>query len=237
MRISGKILSETLNLLECKIQPNISTLELDKIAEKYIIDKGAVPSFLNYNGFPASICTSLNEIVVHGIPNNNVVLKCGDIISVDVGVCYKGMHTDAARTFPVGMISEEKQKLINLTKQSFYEGIKHLKVGGRLGEVSNAIQRFAESNGLGVVRELVGHGVGQKLHEDPQIPNYGKANSGEHVVENATLAIEPMLNLGTKNIYQCADGWGIITADGKPSSHHENTVLITKNGVEVLTDG
>ena len=174
-------------------------------------------------------------MVVHGIPSESIILKEGDIISIDVGVIYKGYNGDAARTFPVGKISPEKARLIEVTKESFFEGIRHLKVGERLGKVSHAIQAYAEKHGYSVVRELVGHGIGKKMHMSPNIPNYGRESDGPIVVENVCLAIEPMINMGKKEIAMLEDGWGIVTRDHKPSAHYENTVLVTKNGVEILT--
>ena len=235
MRKAGEITRDALNYAKTLIKPNISTLELDKKIKEYIISCGAVPSFLNYEGYPGSICASPNCMVVHGIPSDKIILKEGDIISIDVGVNYKGYNGDAARTFPVGVISEEKARLIKVTEECFFEGIKHLKVGSRLGELSNAIQVHAEKNGYSVVRELVGHGIGTKMHEWPNVPNYGKKTDGPILAENICLAIEPMINMGEKDIYLLEDGWGIITRDGKPSAHYENTVILTLTGVEILT--
>ena len=235
MRKAGQITRDALNYVESLIKPGISTLELDKSVKKFIIDSGATPSFLGYEGYPASICASPNEYVVHGIPSADTILKEGDIISIDLGVIYKGYNGDAARTFPVGKISPAKQRLIEVTKQSFFEGIKNLKVGHRLGEMSHAIQDYVEKNGYSVVRELVGHGIGSEMHQPPNVPNYGKVTDGPLVVENTCLAIEPMVNMGKKDIWLIEDGWGIVTRDGLPSAHYENTVLVTKDGVEILT--
>jgi methionyl aminopeptidase len=235
MRKAGQITRDALNYIETLIKPGISTLELDKFAKKFIIDSGATPSFLGYEGFPASICASPNDMVVHGIPSADIILKEGDIISIDLGVIYKGYNGDAARTFPVGKITPAKQRLIDVTRECFFEGVKNLKVGHRLGEMSHAIQEHAEKNGYSVVRELVGHGIGKKMHEPPDVPNYGKVTDGVLVTENACIAIEPMINMGKRNIWLLEDGWGIITQDGLPSAHYENTVLITKDGVEILT--
>lgn len=235
MRKACALTRDALNYAETLVKPGISTYELDKSIEKFIIDSGASPACLGYEGYPASICASVNEMVVHGIPSKNVILKEGDIISVDLCVAYKGYIGDAARTFPVGKISPEKARLIEVTKQSFFEGIKHLAVGHRIGELSHAIQEYAEKNGYSVVRELAGHGIGKKMHEPPTICNYGKVTDGPMVIEDATLAIEPMINMGRKEVWLVEDGWGVITRDGKPSAHYENTVLVTKNGVEILT--
>ncbi len=235
MKKAGALTRDALNYAETLIKPGISTLELDNCVKKFIINSGGQPSFLGYEGFPGSICASVNEMVVHGIPSAEIILKEGDIISIDVGVIYKGFNGDAARTFPVGKISPEKARLIEVTKQSFFEGIKHLKVGERLGKVSHAIQTYAEKHGYSVVRELVGHGIGRKMHEPPNIPNYGKETDGPIVTDGACLAIEPMINMGKKEIAMLRDGWGIVTRDHMPSAHYENTVFVSKDGVEILT--
>lgn len=235
MRKAGEITGLTLKMIESEIKPGISTLYLDKLINSFIIEHGAKPSFLNYSGFPASACISVNETVVHGIPSDNIVLKEGDIVSVDIGACFNGYHGDAARTFPVGKISNEKQKLIDVTKQCFFEGINALKIGERLGLLMNAIQSYAEKNGFSVVRELVGHGIGKHLHENPNVPNYGLKNEGIIVPKNIFLAVEPMINLGRREIYIEDDGWTIKTRDGKPSAHYENTIFVSENGVEILT--
>lgn len=235
MRQAGKLTGMTLNYAKSLIKPNISTLELDKLIEKYIIDKGATPSFLHYDGYPNSICASVNSMVVHGIPSQDQILKEGDIISIDVGVILNGYQGDAARTFAVGKISPEKQKLVNVTEQSFFEGIKNLKVNEKLGKLSHAIQTYAEANGMSVVRELVGHGIGHNMHESPEVPNYGLPNSNVRVKEGMCLAIEPMLNLGKRYVNMCEDGWGVKTSDGLPSAHYENTVIVTSRGVEIVT--
>ena len=234
MRIAGRILKETLEMLEASIYPGQTTSRLNDLAYDYIISKGAKPSFLNYQGFPYTICASLNEQVVHGFCSD-IPLQEGDIISIDCGVIWEGFHADAARTFPVGNISVEKSKLINETKQSFFEGIKDIKAGSKLGHISHRIQAHLEKNGYGVVRELVGHGVGEKLHEDPCVPNYGKYNSGVVLQEGMTLAIEPMSTLGKKEVYLEDNDWTVSTQDGLASAHYENTILITKDGVEILT--
>lgn len=235
MRKSCKITKEALELIEKNIRPGISTKQLDKIAHDFIISKGAKPNFLNYNGFPGSICASVNDEVVHGIPDKKVILKEGDIISIDMGAVLDGWHSDAARTFPVGKVSDEAQKLIDVTKECFFEGIKYLKHGAKLGDVSAAIQRHAEDNGYGVVRDLVGHGVGQSLHEDPNVPNFGKAGHGVKLAAGMTLAIEPMITEGTYKVEVLDNDWTIVTADGKLAAHYENTVLVTKDGYEILT--
>lgn len=235
MRKACQITKEALEYAEKLVKPMVSTLSIDKMLKKFIIDKGATPSFLGYQGFPASSCISVNDVVVHGIPSEDIILQEGDIVSIDVGVLYQGYNGDAARTFPVGKISKEKQKLIDITKQSFFEGISNLKVGEKLGKLSNAIQKYAESFGYSVVRELVGHGIGKNMHEAPNVPNYGKETDGITIPENIFLAVEPMINMGRREIYIEHDGWTIRTQDGLPSAHYENTVLVTKNGVEILT--
>lgn len=235
MKKAGEITKNALNYAKTLIKPNISTLELDKKIKEYIISCGATPTFLGYEGYPASICASVNEMVVHGIPSDKVILKEGDIVSIDVGATYKGFNGDAARTFPVGKISEEKARLIKVTEECFFEGIKQLVVGGKLGELSHAIQQHAEKNGYSVVRELVGHGIGRNMHEWPNVPNYGRKDEGPTLVENMCLAIEPMINMGKKDIYMLRDGWGIVARDHKPSAHYENTVILTLTGVEILT--
>ena len=235
MRKANIVVRDALNYAQSLIRPGLSTYELDKLVEKYIIDHGAIPSFKGFEGYPASICTSVNEVVVHGIPSKDVILKEGDIISIDIGTIVDGYNGDAARTFPVGKISAEKQRLIDVTKQCFFEGIKHLKVGSKLGELGHAIQVYAESNGFGVVRELVGHGIGHKMHEEPEVPNYGQPNKGVVVKENMCLAIEPMITMGERYVYMADDGWTIYTRDHSPSAHYENTVIVTKDGVEILS--
>jgi len=236
MRRAGKILGEVLKLLEETAKPGMTTEDLDKLAYDFIVKKhNAVPSFLHYDGFPATLCTSIDDEIVHGIPSKKRVLKEGMLLKVDCGVGLDGYHTDAARTIAIGNVSPEKRKLMEVTKQSFFEGIKVLKNGTRLGTLGNAIQSFAEANGMSVVRELVGHGIGTTVHEEPDVPNYGREGRGMRVVTNMTLAIEPMLNLGGADICQLADGWTIVTDDGSPSAHYENTVVITDDGVEILT--
>lgn len=235
MRASAKITKEALELLEKHIKPGVNTAQLDKIAHDFIISKGAKPNFLNYNGFPGSICASVNDEVVHGIPHKKVVLKEGDIISIDMGAVLDGWHSDAARTFGVGRISDEAQRLIDVTRESFFEGIKYLKHGAKLGDVSSAIQNYVEKNGYSVVRDLVGHGIGQSLHEDPSVPNFGTAGRGVKLAAGMTLAIEPMVNAGTHKVAVLDDDWTVVTYDGNLSAHYENTVLITKDGYEILT--
>ena len=235
MRKSAVITKGALELIEKNIRPGVTTAYLDKIAHEYILSKGGKPNFLNYNGFPGSICTSVNDAVVHGIPSKREVLREGDIISIDMGTVLDGYHSDAARTFAVGKISPEAQQLIDVTKQCFFEGIKQLRHGAKIGDVSHAIQTYAESFGYGVVRDLVGHGIGRSLHEDPQVPNFGRAGRGVKLAKGMTLAIEPMINEGTYKVEVEDDDWTVVTADGKLSAHYENTVVITESGCEILT--
>ena len=235
MRIAGKILSDFFEAIKPLIKEGVSTKELDDFAKNFITSRGARPSFLHYSGFPGSICTSVNEVVVHGIPSKKVLLKNGDIIGIDVGACYNGYHTDACRTYLVGDVSPDVAELVKVTKECFYEGIRGLKAGARVGDIGSRVQQYAERHGYGVVRELVGHGCGEHLHEDPNIPNYGRAGLGPKLYAGQTIAIEPMINLGTKEVI-FRGTWDVKTADGKPSSHYENTVLITEDGVEILTD-
>lgn len=235
MRKAGKILADTLSLVEEHAKVGVSTKYLDKLAYDYITGQGAVPSFLNYGGFPATLCTSIDAQVVHGIPDKKVVLEEGMLLKIDCGAGIAGMHTDAARTIEIGKVSEEKHKLAEVCKQSFFEGIKVLKEGVRLGDLGYAIQRYVESFGFGVVRDLVGHGIGQTVHEDPNVPNYGIRGRGTRLWKNMTLAIEPMITLGTYDVVHLDDGWTVVTADGKASAHYENTVVILQDGVEILT--
>lgn len=234
LRIAGKIVGDTHNFLKQYIKPGITTNELDKLAYDFIISQGATPSFLNYDGFPASICTSINEEVVHGIPSNRV-LQDGDIISIDIGACYKGYHGDSAWTYPVGTIDEDKKYLLEHTEKALYEGLSVIKPGNHIGDIGYAVEKYALAHKLGVVKELVGHGVGKHLHESPDVPNYGNKNTGMVLRKGMVIAVEPMLNLGDANIYILDDDWTIITADDKPSAHFEHTVLITKDGYEILT--
>ncbi len=235
MRVAGKITGDALRLIEQHIRPGVSTKELDKIAYDFIKKQGATPSFLNYNGFPGSICASPNSWVVHGIPSKDIVLKEGDIISIDMGACKNGYHGDAARTYAVGEISDAAQRLIDVTKQSFFEGIKYAAHGAKLGDVSAAIQEYVEKNGYSVVRDLVGHGIGKKLHEDPSVPNFGHKGRGVRLAQGMTLAIEPMVNEGEYGVVVLDDDWTYETEDGSLSAHYENTILITKGECEILT--
>ena len=234
---AGRIVEETLNLLAKSAEIGMTTQELDDIAVSYIKSRGAEASFLNYNGYPRSICTSVNAQVVHGIPSH-YRLKDGDILSLDVGACKNGFHGDAARTVLIGNVPEETQKLVRVTKECFFEGIRFAKPGNRISDIAKAIQAHAESHGYGVVRDLVGHGIGRQMHEDPEVPNFWDAvhfGRGVRLTAGMTIAIEPMINMGTARVLQLEDGWTVVTADGKPSAHYENTVLITEGEPKLLT--
>lgn len=235
MRAACKITGDALKLLEKHIKPGTTTAQLDKLAYDFITAQGAQPNFLHYNGFPASICASLNDEVVHGIPSKQKVLKEGDIISIDMGAVKDGYNGDAARTFPVGKVSDEALRLIEVTKQSFFEGVKYATHGAKLGDVSAAIQDYVESHGFSVVRDLVGHGIGKALHEDPSVPNFGRRGHGVKLAAGMTLAIEPMVNAGEYDVWVLDDDWTVVTQDGSLSAHYENTILITKNECEILT--
>lgn len=234
MRIAGKILARLDKILKNEIKPGVTTGELDKIAEDYIRSQGAVPSFKGYGGFPASLCTSVNDEIVHGIPGLRK-LESGDIISIDMGAYIGGYHGDAARTYGVGEISEDAQKLIDVTKQSFFEGIQFAKSGCHLNEIGTAIQNYVESNGFSVVRRYVGHGIGRNMHEEPEVPNYKTPGRGPKLQKGMTIAIEPMVNAGTHSLKVLKDGWTAVTLDGKLSAHYENTVFITEGEPEVFT--
>ena len=234
MRQACKITAAARALAGEMVRPGVTTKEIDKAVHDYIVSQGAKPSFLGYGGFPASACISVNSTVIHGIPDG-YVLKDGDIVSVDVGAYYKGFHGDCAATFPCGTISAQAQKLIDVTRQSFYEGICFAKKGNRVSDISHAIQTYVESNGFSVVRTFVGHGVGAQLHEEPQVPNFGAPGRGPRLLPGMTLAIEPMVNAGVYDVKILKDRWTTVTADGKLSAHYENTVLITDGEPEILT--
>ena len=234
MRQACKITAAARALAGEMVRPGVSTRAIDRAVHDYIVSQGAKPSFLNYNGYPGSACISVNDTVIHGIPGG-YTLKEGDIVSVDVGAYYKGFHGDCAATYPCGTISAEAQKLIDVTKQSFFEGIRFATQGHRVSDISHAIQTYVESNGFSVVRTFVGHGVGRQLHEEPEVPNYGHPGHGPRLLKGMTLAIEPMVNVGTYDVRILKDGWTTVTADGKLSAHYENTVLITDGEPEILT--
>ena len=234
MRQACKITAAARALAGEMVRPGMTTEQIDRAVHDYIVSQGAKPSFLGYGGFPASACISVNSTVIHGIPDG-YVLREGDIVSVDVGAYYKGFHGDCAATFPCGTISAHAQKLINVTKQSFFEGIRFAKKGHRVSDISHAIQTYVESNGFSVVRSFVGHGVGAQLHEEPEVPNFGAPGRGPRMLPGMTLAIEPMVNVGTYEVEILRDKWTTVTADGKLSAHYENTVLITDGEPEILT--
>jgi methionyl aminopeptidase len=234
MRESGRIVAEVHAILKDKIKPGVTTKELDEIAERIILEHGAQPAFKGYGGFPATICASVNEEVVHGIPGDRV-LREGDIISIDVGALKNGYYGDSAKTYPVGEISTKAEKLIRVTRESFYEGLKFCKVGYRLSDVSHAIQTHVEKEGFSVVRDYVGHGIGASLHEDPQIPNYGPPGKGPRLSAGMVLAIEPMINAGRFTVRVLGDNWTVVTADGSLSAHYEHTIVITEDDPLILT--
>ena len=234
MRESALLVSKTLGEIAKVIKPGVTTLQLDKLAEEFIRDNGGVPGFLGLYGFPNSLCMSPNAQVVHGVPNNNA-LQDGDVISVDCGVLKNGFYGDHAYSFEIGEVALEVKKLLKVTKESLYVGIREFRIGNHVEDVGNAIQKYCEGHGYGVVRELVGHGLGTKMHEEPEIPNYGKRGRGKLFIEGMTVAIEPMINMGTKNIKQLKDGWTILTADGKPSAHFEHNVALVDGKPELLS--
>lgn len=235
MRESGKLTAEVLGLIGKEIRAGMTTKDLDNLAYEYITSMGGKPSFLGYSGYPASICASIDEMVVHGIPSNDEYIKEGQLVSIDVGVILNGWQGDAARTFAIGEVSPEKAKLLKVTKECFFEGIKNLKDGTPLGDIGYNIQTHAEANGFSVVRALVGHGIGREMHEPPNVPNFGKKGTGIRLKKGMTIAIEPMIAAGVYQVDFMADGWGVKTHDRRPSAHYENTVAITDNGVEILT--
>ncbi len=234
MRISCGILADTHSVVAKAVRPGITTAELDKIAHEYILSRGAEPSFLGLYGYPAVINASVNEEIIHGIPGSRV-LKDGDILSVDCGVYLNGFHSDAARTHFVGNVSEEAKRIVNVTRQSFYEGLKYCRVGFRVGDISSAVQNYVEGHGYGIVRNYTGHGVGRSLHEDPSVPNYGRAGRGPRLQKGMVIALEPMVTAGSHANKVLDDDWTVVTLDGKLSSHHENTILITDGEPEILT--
>ena len=235
MRESCRLLAKVHQELEHAIRPGMTTMDIDIMGDKMIRDMGCVPNFKNYNGYPASICVSVNDEVVHGIPSRKRILQEGDIVSLDAGLIYKGYHSDAARTHAVGRISPEAENLIRVTKQSFFEGIKMAKAGNHLHDISNAIDAYVTSFGYGIVRDLVGHGIGTHLHEDPQIPNFAQRRKGIRLEAGMTLAVEPMINMGRADVEWLDDDWTVVTEDGSLSAHYENTILITDGEPEILT--
>lgn len=235
MRESALLVSETLAIVAAAIKPGVTTMQLDKLAAEFIQDNKAIPSFKGYHGFPFTCCISVNDAVVHGFPTNDE-LKSGDVVSVDTGVVKNGFHGDSAYTFAVGEVSEDVQKLLRVTKESLYKGIEKAIIGNRVGDISFAIQEYTEKQyGYGVVRDLVGHGLGRNLHEEPQVPNFGKRGTGAKLKEGLVIAIEPMINMGTKDVYNDKDGWTIRTGDGKPSAHFEHDICIQKGKADILS--
>jgi len=235
IRESSLLVSATLSEVASSLKPGMTTLKVDHFVEGFIRDHGAVPSFKGYNGFPFSACISVNDAVVHGFPNNRE-LRSGDIVSVDVGVFRNGFHGDSAYTFAIGEVSKEIGQLLSVTRESLYKGIEKAVAGNRVGDIAFAVQEYTEKkHGYGVVRELVGHGLGRHLHEDPQVPNFGKKGSGPRLKENTVIAIEPMINLGTKDVYYDTDGWTVRTRDGRPSAHYEHTVAVRRHKAEILS--
>lgn len=235
MRDAGRISSRALKLAGEAVEPGVSTLEIDRIVRKYIEEQGATPSFLNYGGFPASACISVNDVVIHGIPRKNQILKQGDIVSIDVGAFYEGFHGDNAWTFPCGEVSKEAQALMDVTRESLFKGINAARPGNRLGDIGSAVQRYVEARGYSVVRDFVGHGVGAELHEDPSVPNYGTPGRGVRLLPGMTIAIEPMVNQGVHTVETLSDNWSFVTSDGKLSAHFEHTIAITPDGPVILT--
>lgn len=235
MKEAGRITGEALLVAREHIRDGISTYELDKIIRNHIEKQGAKPSFLGYHGFPGSACISINDEVIHGIPSKKRFIQEGDIVKVDVGAFYKGYHGDAARTIPVGKVSEDAEKLIRVTRESFFEGLKKLQAGNRLGDVGHAIDSFVVANGFSTVKKYIGHGIGHDLHETPDVPNYGTEGRGTRLCAGMTLAIEPMVNVGGESVRELNDGWTVKTADGKLSAHYENTVALTSDGVIIMT--
>ena len=235
MKKAGRITAESLLFAEDLIRPGISTKEIDKKVHDFIIKSGATPTFLGYGGFPGSACISINNEVIHGIPSDKVILKDGDIVKIDVGACYRGYNGDSARTFAVGKVSDEAQRLISVTEASFYEAMKYARAGNRIGDIGSAVENFVISHGFSVVKAYTGHGLGAELHEEPSVPNYGRAGRGVRLYSGMTLAIEPMVNVGTEDVRVLKDGWTVITADGKLSAHYENSICITDSDPILLT--
>ena len=234
MKKAGEIVGNTHHYLEKFIKPGITTKKLNDLAREFIIKSGATPSFENLYGFPGTICISVNDEVVHGIPGNRK-LKNGDIVKLDIGACYKGYHGDSAWSYPVGKVDDKVKYLLEHTEKALFEGLKQVKPGNRIGDIGAAVEEYATKHKLGVVKELVGHGIGTKVHEDPDVPNYGKKGTGIVLKEGMCIAVEPMLNFGTADIYQLDDDWTIVTADYEPSAHFEHTVVVTKDGYMILT--
>ena len=235
MREACRISAEALKLAGSAVEPGVTTAELDKLAEKFILSQGAKPNFKNYNGYPATACISINNEVIHGIPSKSRKIVAGDIVSVDLGAMFEGYHGDNAATFACGDVSPEAKRLMDTTRESLYEGIKAARVGGRIGDISNAVQQYVEARGFSVVRQFVGHGIGTKLHEAPEVPNFGTAGRGIRLMPGMTLAIEPMVNAGAFDVKILSDGWTVLTRDGSLSAHFEHTIVITPDGPQIMT--
>lgn len=235
MRVAGKISANALKLAGQAVEPGVSTWEIDRVVRRYIESEGATPSFLGYGGFPASACISVNNVVIHGIPSKDVILKQGDIVSIDIGAFYEGFTGDNAFTFACGDVSPEAQRLMDTTRESLYEGIKAAKAGNRVGDIGHAVQTYVEARGYSVVRDFVGHGVGAKLHEDPSVPNFGAPGRGVRLLPGMTIAIEPMVNAGVHTVKTLSDGWTTVTTDGKLAAHYEHSIAITADGPVILT--
>ena len=235
MRDAGRIAARALRIAGEAVEPGVSTWEIDRIARRYIEEQGAIPTFLGYGGFPASACISVNNVVVHGIPSKDVIVREGDIVSIDIGATYEGFVGDNAFTFPCGKVSAEAEALMKATQESLYEGIKAAQAGNRIGDIGSAVQRYVEARGYSVVRTFVGHGGGAKMHEDPSVPNYGTPGRGVRLLQGMTIAIEPMINAGVSGVKTLSDGWTTVTADGKLSAHFEHSIAITSDGPVILT--
>ncbi len=235
MKEAGRVVGLVFKTLEAQIKPGMSTLDIDSIVEKTMLENGCIPAEKGYYGYPASACVSVNDTLIHGIPSNKIIIREGDIVSVDIVATYKGYSADACRTFKVGTLTERAHRIVDITKQAFFEALKAVKVGNHIGDISETIQKFVESHGYNVVREYTGHGIGAHMHEDPSIPNYGKAGTGPLITPNIALCIEPMVLEGRKDVRTLGDGWTVKSKDGKLTAHYENTVIVTNDGYEIIT--
>ena len=235
MKEAGRVVGLVFKTLESQIKPGLSTLDIDSIVEKTMLENGCIPAEKGYYGYPASACVSVNDTLIHGIPSNKIIIREGDIVSVDIVATYKGYSADACRTFKVGTLTERAHRIVDITKQAFFEALKAVKVGNHIGDISETIQKFVESHGYNVVREYTGHGIGAHMHEDPSIPNYGKAGTGPLITPNIALCIEPMVLEGRKDVRTLGDGWTVKSKDGKLTAHYENTVIVTNDGYEIIT--
>ena len=235
MKEAGSVVGLVFKTLESQIKPGMSTLDIDSIVEKTMLENGCIPAEKGYYGYPASACVSVNDTLIHGIPSNKIIIREGDIVSVDIVATYKGYSADACRTFKVGTLTERAHRIVDITKQAFFEALKAVKVGNHIGDISETIQKFVESHGYNVVREYTGHGIGAHMHEDPSIPNYGKAGTGPLITPNIALCIEPMVLEGRKDVRTLGDGWTVKSKDGKLTAHYENTVIVTNDGYEIIT--